>query len=75
MRARSLVITLIAGAVCCASGGLVQAAAPLPSVQPMYFEHLTMRDGLSQSTVESVLQPLRRYLWLAPESGLDRDER
>jgi len=72
MRARSLVITLIAGAVCCASGGLVQAAAPLPAVRPMYFEHLTMRDGLSQSTVESMLQDSRGYLWLATESGLDR---
>ena len=47
MRVRSLVCTLIAGALSCASGGLVQAAAPVPQVRPMYFEHLTMRDGLS----------------------------
>jgi signal transduction histidine kinase/ligand-binding sensor domain-containing protein/CheY-like chemotaxis protein len=38
----------------------------------MYFEHLTMRDGLSQSTVMSVLQDSQGYLWLASESGLDR---
>jgi signal transduction histidine kinase/ligand-binding sensor domain-containing protein/CheY-like chemotaxis protein len=38
----------------------------------MYFEHLTMRDGLSQSTVMSMLQDSRGYLWLATESGLNR---
>jgi signal transduction histidine kinase/ligand-binding sensor domain-containing protein/CheY-like chemotaxis protein len=38
----------------------------------MYFEHLTMRDGLSQSTVMSVLQDSHGFLWLATESGLDR---
>jgi signal transduction histidine kinase/ligand-binding sensor domain-containing protein/CheY-like chemotaxis protein len=38
----------------------------------MYFEHLTMRDGLSQSTVMGILQDSQGYLWLATESGLDR---
>ena len=31
-----------------------------------------MRDGLSQSTVMSILQDSQGYLWLATESGLDR---
>jgi signal transduction histidine kinase/ligand-binding sensor domain-containing protein/CheY-like chemotaxis protein len=44
----------------------------VPEVRPMYFEHLTMREGLSQSTVMSILQDSRGYLWLATESGLDR---
>jgi signal transduction histidine kinase/ligand-binding sensor domain-containing protein/CheY-like chemotaxis protein/HPt (histidine-containing phosphotransfer) domain-containing protein len=48
------------------------AAAPAPAIRPMYFEHLTMRDGLSQSTVNSILQDSQGYLWLATESGLDR---
>ena len=46
--------------------------APVPGVRPLYFEHLTMRDGLSQSTVMSILQDSQGYLWLATESGLDR---
>ena len=52
--------------------GAAQAAAPVPDSRPIYFEHLTMRDGLSQSTVMSILQDSKGYLWLATESGLDR---
>ncbi len=52
--------------------GVALAVAPVPEVRPMYFEHLTMRDGLSQSTVMSILQDSQGYLWLATESGLDR---
>ena len=49
-----------------------QAALPVATARPMYFEHLTIRDGLSQSTVEGILQDSQGYLWLATESGLDR---
>ncbi len=52
--------------------GAAQAAVPVPDSRPIYFEHLTMRDGLSQSTVMSILQDSEGYLWLATESGLDR---
>ncbi|HEX3395987.1 MAG TPA: two-component regulator propeller domain-containing protein [Steroidobacteraceae bacterium] len=38
----------------------------------MYFEHLTMRDGLSMSTINSILQDSQGYVWLATESGLNR---
>jgi signal transduction histidine kinase/ligand-binding sensor domain-containing protein/CheY-like chemotaxis protein len=55
-----------------AAQGLALAAVPVPAVRPMYFEHLTMRDGLSMSTVNSILQDSQGYLWLATESGLDR---
>ena len=38
----------------------------------MYFEHLSVREGLSQSTVMSILQDSRGFIWLATESGLNR---
>ncbi|MDY6945082.1 MAG: two-component regulator propeller domain-containing protein [Pseudomonadota bacterium] len=44
----------------------------MPEVRPMYFEHLSVREGLSQSTVMSILQDSQGFLWLATESGLDR---
>src|ERR1044071_4767997 len=52
--------------------GVAHAAAPVPDARPIYFEHLTMRDGLSQSTVMSILQDSQGFLWLATESGLNR---
>jgi|HubBroStandDraft_6_1064221.scaffolds.fasta_scaffold01195_5 signal transduction histidine kinase/ligand-binding sensor domain-containing protein/DNA-binding response OmpR family regulator/HPt (histidine-containing phosphotransfer) domain-containing protein len=48
------------------------AGAPTPATRPMYFEHLTMRDGLSMSTINSILQDSRGYIWLATEAGLNR---
>jgi ligand-binding sensor domain-containing protein len=48
------------------------ATAPVPAVRPLYFEHVTTRDGLSQSTVMSILQDAQGYLWLGTQSGLDR---
>src|SRR3954466_1687974 len=49
-----------------------QSPELMPETRPMYFEHLTMQDGLSQSTVMSILQDSQGYLWLATESGLNR---
>lgn len=71
-RERSLLRAFAACVALAVIGGAAQAAAPVPEVRPIYFEHLTMRDGLSQSTVMSILQDSQGYLWLATESGLDR---
>src|ERR1700743_1197316 len=49
-----------------------QAGAPIPAPRPMYFEHVTMRDGLSMSTVNSILQDSQGYVWFATEAGLNR---
>jgi signal transduction histidine kinase/ligand-binding sensor domain-containing protein/CheY-like chemotaxis protein len=72
MRRGILLGALVAGVALLACGAPARAAVPVPAVRPLYFEHLTMRDGLSQSTVESFLQDSRGYLWLATESGLNR---
>ncbi len=39
---------------------------------PMYFEHLSVRDGLSQSTVNVVHQDSQGFIWIGTESGLNR---
>jgi signal transduction histidine kinase/ligand-binding sensor domain-containing protein/CheY-like chemotaxis protein len=52
--------------------GQASGSPPVPAVRPMYFEHLTMREGLSQSAVMSILQDQEGYVWLATESGLNR---
>ncbi|HEY0680909.1 MAG TPA: two-component regulator propeller domain-containing protein [Steroidobacter sp.] len=62
----------IAALLACTVFTTAHATPPIPEVRPMYFEHLTMRDGLSQSTVMSILQDSQGFLWLATESGLDR---
>ena len=75
-RAHNLLRALVACSTLIAIGfaaiGAAYAAAPVPDARPIYFEHLTMRDGLSQSTVMSILQDSQGYLWLGTESGLNR---
>ena len=39
---------------------------------PMRFDHITLDDGLSQSTVLSVLQDSKGLLWIGTENGLNR---
>ncbi len=47
-------------------------AAIASETRPMAFRHLTVADGLSQSTVMDIHQDSRGYIWLATENGLDR---
>jgi signal transduction histidine kinase/ligand-binding sensor domain-containing protein/CheY-like chemotaxis protein len=72
MRSRGRILGTLAACMALAAPAAAGAAAPVPAVRPMYFEHLTMREGLSQSTVNSILQDSQGYLWLATENGLDR---
>src|SRR5579862_7911206 len=72
-RASRFIRTIVIGcALIAASGGSVEAAAPIPAVRPVYFDHLTMRDGLSESSVQGILQDSQEYVWLTTESGLNR---
>lgn len=55
-----------------AAAAAPSAPVPVPAARPLYFEHLTVHDGLSQSTVMGFLQDSQGYIWLGTESGLDR---
>ena len=81
MRRWVLLALLVGAAVSNATAGEASTAptnatarvtAPVPAVRPLYFEHLTAHDGLSQGTVMSLLQDSEGYLWIGTESGLDR---
>lgn len=40
--------------------------------ESMRFEHLTVNDGLSQSSVNALAQDNRGYLWIGTQDGLNR---
>lgn len=42
------------------------------SVGPIRFDHLSLEDGLSQSTVTCIFQDSRGFLWIGTEDGLNR---
>ncbi len=47
----------------------VAAHGQAPSIS---FEHLTIEDGLSQSTVNCILQDERGFIWFGTQDGLNR---
>jgi diguanylate cyclase (GGDEF)-like protein len=52
--------------------GFAAAAASANGYHPMRFNHITLDDGLSQSTVLSVLQDSKGMIWIGTENGLNR---
>jgi diguanylate cyclase (GGDEF)-like protein len=42
------------------------------ATRPMAFERLSLEQGLSQSTVLTIFQDSRGFIWLGTEDGLDR---
>jgi diguanylate cyclase (GGDEF)-like protein len=55
---------------------VVAAAAALPAAaaRPIRFDRLSLEEGLSQSTVQDILQDRQGYVWLATEDGLNRHD-
>ena len=72
MRNRGRIFNFLVALVSIALSTIAAAETPVPATRPMYFEHLTMRDGLSMSTINSILQDSQGYVWLATEAGLNR---
>ncbi len=46
--------------------------APAAQAQNVTFDHITIRDGLSQSSVFTILQDRRGFMWFGTEDGLNR---
>jgi diguanylate cyclase (GGDEF)-like protein len=50
------------------------AAMPASAARPIRFDRLSLEEGLSQSTVQDILQDRQGYVWLATEDGLNRHD-
>jgi len=66
VRRTAIAITFVAGAIC---SNTTAFAAP---AMPMHFDHISVKDGLSQNNVQAILQDSQGYMWFGTESGLNR---
>lgn len=46
--------------------------APFPPGSGLRFRHITLADGLAQSSVQAIAQDKQGYMWLGTEDGLQR---
>ena len=58
--------------VVCALAALLLSATTTADQPPMVFTHLSTAEGLSQVTVNDILQDSRGFLWIATNNGLNR---
>lgn len=54
-----------------ASTGIIEAGV-IPSADSLTFSHISIKDGLSQSTVLSACQDTKGQMWFATRDGLNR---
>ncbi|MCY7353418.1 MAG: response regulator [Cytophagaceae bacterium] len=47
-------------------------AGPAVAQAPLKFEHLTVKDGLSQNAILSMIQDRKGYLWFGTSDGLNK---
>jgi ligand-binding sensor domain-containing protein/signal transduction histidine kinase len=76
-----LIVCLFLAAAPAGAGAIPVAAPPPPEQglnpslwpgQTLQFEHITLEDGLSQSSVLSILQDHHGFMWFGTEDGLNR---
>ncbi len=69
-------VLLVAALPLTAEAGFVarpaSAAAPPPPYATLHFEHLSIEQGLSQSTVRVILQDGFGFMWFGTDDGLNR---
>ena len=51
---------------------VAESAALSTEYRPIGFEHVDHSDGLSQNSVQAILQDSRGFMWFGTESGLNR---
>ena len=51
---------------------IVFATVQAQDTMPLQFDHLTIEDGLSQSTVNCIYQDRRGFMWFGTQDGLNR---
>jgi len=54
------------------AGLLLAAATPIAAQLRPSFWHLTSEDGLSQNSINDILQDRRGFIWIATQDGLNR---
>ncbi len=69
-------IAVCLGALTCtprvSAAGNIPSSDPSAVTPPIKFKHLTLKDGLSQSTVQTILQDKLGFIWFGTQDGLNR---
>lgn len=63
---------MLSGSLALPGAGHAAEVRHLPSGSSLRFRHITLEDGLAQSSVQAVAQDRQGYMWFGTEDGLQR---